>query len=55
MFVAPDGTITVLDEDEFAALSLDEATRAAAWHALETLQRLVAARAAPFDAIQPRE
>ncbi|MBP8972714.1 MAG: DUF402 domain-containing protein [Anaerolineae bacterium] len=55
VFVAPDGTITVLDEDEFAALPLDEATRATAWHALDELQRLVAARAAPFDAIQPRE
>lgn len=55
LFVAPDGTITVLDEDEFAALPLDEATRAQARQALEELQRMVAARQPPFDAISPRQ
>jgi len=58
LFIAPDGTITVLDEDEFAALPLDETTRAQARQALRELQEMVAARHPPFDAIpshQPAE
>lgn len=55
VFVTPDGAITVLDEDEFAALPLDGAARAGAWDALDELKRLVAARAAPFDAAQATE
>lgn len=38
LWVAPDGTQTVLDEDEFAALDLDAATRAQARAALEELK-----------------
>ncbi len=48
VFVAPDGAIRVLDEDEFAALPLDESTRAHALHALDMLKRLIAARQPPF-------
>jgi uncharacterized protein len=48
VFVAPDGTIRVLDEDEFTALPLDEFTRAHAIHALETLKLLVLMRQPPF-------
>jgi len=38
LWVAPDGTQTVLDEDEFAALNLDPATRDRALAALTELQ-----------------
>jgi predicted RNA-binding protein associated with RNAse of E/G family len=48
VFAAPDGSIRVLDEDEFAALPLDESTRAHAIHALETLKYLVLTRQPPF-------
>lgn len=53
LFVAPDGTLTVLDEDEFAALPIDDATRAQVQRALEALTRLVETRQPPFDAIAP--
>jgi uncharacterized protein len=42
LWVSPDGTQTVLDEDEFAALSLDTETRSQAWAALEELKGLFA-------------
>ena len=42
LWVAPDGTQTVLDKDEFAALDLDEDTRLQAWSALQELQILFA-------------
>jgi predicted RNA-binding protein associated with RNAse of E/G family len=51
MFVAPDGTVAVLDEEEFAALPLDDATRAQVRRALDELKRLVATRQPPFDVI----
>ncbi|MBN1200248.1 MAG: DUF402 domain-containing protein [Anaerolineae bacterium] len=51
MFVSPAGAITVLDEDEFAALPLDAHTRACAQQALSDLKRLAAERQPPFDAI----
>jgi len=51
LFVSPGGQMTVLDEDEFAALPLDEATRAEACRALDDLRRMVEARRPPFDAI----
>jgi hypothetical protein len=38
LWVAADGTQTVLDEDEFAALGLDDATRAQVLGALEELR-----------------
>ena len=40
LWVAPDGTQTVLDEDEFAALALDAETRSKALRGLEELQAL---------------
>jgi predicted RNA-binding protein associated with RNAse of E/G family len=40
LWVAPDGTQTVLDEDEFAALDLDAKTRRQARTALRELQQL---------------
>jgi uncharacterized protein len=44
LWVAPDGTQTVLDEDEFAALDLDTETRTRARAALEDLQTRFANR-----------
>lgn len=55
LFVAPDGTVTVLDEDEFAALPLDETTRTQACRALQELRAMIAARQPPFDAISPHQ
>lgn len=49
VFIAPDGAITVLDEDEFADLPLDESTRQQARRALDDLRRRAHTRAAPFD------
>ncbi|GAB4533663.1 MAG: hypothetical protein Fur0018_23130 [Anaerolineales bacterium] len=40
LLVFPDGRQVVLDEDEFAALPLDAATRQRAWQALAALQTL---------------
>ena len=48
LWVAPDGEPQVLDEDEFAALSLRPAEREAARQALAELQGMVAQRVAPF-------
>jgi hypothetical protein len=50
LWVAPDGTTTVLDEDELAAdTTLDTATRQKARRALGELERLVREHAPPFD------
>lgn len=51
LFIRPDGVMTALDEDEFAALPLDAATRARARQALDDLVHLVEARQPPFDVI----
>ena len=50
-WIKPDGTTLILDEDEFAALKLDEATRQSARQAVQELIGLVGRRVAPFDAI----
>jgi predicted RNA-binding protein associated with RNAse of E/G family len=49
IFVTPDGAITVLDEDEFAALPLDDTTRAHARAALAELVQRATERQPPFD------
>ena len=49
LWVAPDGTMLVLDEDEFAALELTPAEREAAQQALAELQAMVTRKVAPFD------
>jgi uncharacterized protein len=51
VFVAPDGAVTVLDEDEFAALPLDADTRACARHALAEIRQRIETRQPPFDAL----
>lgn len=48
LLVYPDGRQLVLDEDEFAALPLDEATRRKANSALEELQAL-------FESVKPMD
>lgn len=48
LWVSPDGAATVLDEDEFAASTLDSATREQARAGLAELQHLVVRRQGPF-------
>jgi predicted RNA-binding protein associated with RNAse of E/G family len=55
LWVAADGSMLVLDEDEFAALPLTPREREAARQALVELQAMVACRAAPFDRIDGDE
>jgi predicted RNA-binding protein associated with RNAse of E/G family len=50
LWIAPDGSALVLDEDEFAALPLAAEEQAAARAALDELRSLAAARAGPFAA-----
>ncbi len=52
LWVAPDGEMLVLDEDEFAELSLLPAERKAAQQALAELQAMVVQRAFPFNGIR---
>lgn len=47
-FVYPNRDILILDEDEFAALDLTPDERRAAWNAIESIKRAVAAHEAPF-------
>lgn len=49
VFVTPGYAVHVLDEDEFAALDLSAAERAAARRAVRQIKRAAAERAAPFD------
>lgn len=49
VWVAPDRTITILDEDEFAALHLTEQEVAAARGAVAEIRSLVESGAWPFD------
>ena len=52
VFVAPDGSLQLLDEDEFAALSLSEGERAAALRAVEEVRAMVVEGRAPFDELR---
>ncbi len=52
LFVAPDGTTELLDEDEFAALDLPAADEAAALRAVAELLAAVAAGTAPFEELR---
>lgn len=51
VFIAPDGVITLLDEDEFVALDLPMHDRTQALSAVEELRAWVMTRRAPFDVI----
>jgi len=50
LWIAPDGSVLVLDEDEFATLPLAPEETAAARAALDELRALAAAHAGPFGA-----
>lgn len=50
--VGPGGSITLLDEAEFAALTLSEIEHQAALRAVDDIRRAVAARAGPFAALK---
>ena len=54
VWLAPDGSARLLDEDEFAALTLDAATQAHAKQAVNELLDLVRQRKPPFDQIVQR-
>ncbi len=49
VWIGRDGSIRVLDEDEFAALDLTEAERRAALNALVELKSMARERRPPFD------
>lgn len=49
MYIAPDGSLRMLDEDEFDALDLSPDERRAAFEAAATIRRLAAERVPPFD------
>ncbi len=51
VWIDPDGAYRVLDQDEFAALELDRATRLRAQQAVNELIYLLYHRAAPFTSI----
>ena len=51
LWVDPAGKISVVDEDEFAALNLDAETRSHVSEAVTAIRAMVQSRAAPFDQI----
>jgi uncharacterized protein len=53
MYVMPDGTVHLLDVDEFEVLALSPAEREAALSAAATLRQQVAERQPPFSDIAP--
>ncbi|MBL8117208.1 MAG: DUF402 domain-containing protein [Anaerolineae bacterium] len=52
VFVMPNGTIILLDEEEFDTLNLETDERMAALRAIQALQQRVAARETPFNAVR---
>jgi hypothetical protein len=53
VFVSPDGTLILLDEDEFDALNLSAEERMEALRAVEAIRTAVNERTAPFNQIRP--
>lgn len=53
VFVKPNGSIILLDEDEFDALNLPPEERIAALRAVEMIRHLVDGRLEPFSEIDP--
>jgi uncharacterized protein len=51
VFITPRGDGLLLDADEFDALPLSDDERAAAWAAVESIERMAARREPPFDKI----
>ena len=54
VFVGPDGALQLLDEDEYAELSLSAQEHAAVLQAVEQIRQAVAAGCAPFDELRGR-
>ncbi len=54
VWVRPDGSTLVLDEDEFAALNLDAAEAEAARAAVTEIQDLAGQKAPPFAPVTPK-
>ncbi|MGQ9889191.1 MAG: DUF402 domain-containing protein [Aggregatilineales bacterium] len=52
VFVMPDGSLRLLDQDEFEALDLTPNERAAALGAVEAIRSAVVARALPFGDVR---
>lgn len=52
VFVTPDGSLRLLDQDEFDTLDLPPDERMAALRAVEAIGSAVAARAVPFDDVR---
>lgn len=51
VFVMPDGTVHILDEDEFASLNLSAVEQAHAQQAVAAIRQAVIERRPPFDII----
>lgn len=54
VFVLPNGTMLLLDEKEFGALSLTPDERMAALRAVEAIRQAVAGREPPFERVRPQ-
>jgi len=54
VLILPDGRLTILDEDEFAALDLAPAEQAASRAAVDALRGAVRAGMPPFEALRQR-
>ena len=52
LFVHPDGSALLLDEDDFAQLDLTPNVRESAWQAVAELREMIARRRPPFDEIR---
>jgi predicted RNA-binding protein associated with RNAse of E/G family len=52
VFVAPDGTVTLLDENEFEALNLPDRDRMVVFAAIQAIRQRVTSKDAPFDKIR---
>lgn len=53
VFVAPCGTVHLLDEDEFAQLDLSHVEQEAAWQAVSRIRQIAAERTGPFGDTPP--
>ncbi|MBX3063032.1 MAG: DUF402 domain-containing protein [Anaerolineae bacterium] len=56
VFISPVGEVLIVDEDEFAALPLDDSMRRQAWDAVAALKDQLNLRESPFDQVgKPEE
>ena len=54
LWVDPDGSTRILDEDEFVALRLDPETQVKAWEAIEQIRMLIDRQTPPFDQLSEK-